>query len=142
MKINVTLERGPCKVELLTTSWCSKMIDQQLLSPQQCQGFKMRFPRLYKMVSFSICYNLTVLYLDIDLGPGQYTTNQNFDLSLDEKNHPDLLYPGQHRDQGFSHLPRWRAADAPRKNFRIGSVQPQPCVGTYNPDVSSFTKTK
>jgi hypothetical protein len=61
-------------------------------------------------------------------------------MSLDKKNHADVLYPGIKRDQAFSVEPRWKAHDAPLKNFRIGSSGPDPCVGQYHFDSSSFNK--
>lgn len=77
-----------------------------------------------------------------ELGPGSYSTSQCFDLSLDKKNKQDVLYPGQVRAQAFSQVERFSDPTAPHKNFRIGKPVALPCVGTYNPDVSSFGRSK
>lgn len=77
-----------------------------------------------------------------DLGPGQYSTSNNFDISLDRKNLPEVLYPGQVRPQGFSQVARFTDPGAAPKNFRIGKPAALPCVGTYNPETSSFGKSK
>lgn len=76
-----------------------------------------------------------------DLGPGQYQTEKNFDLSLDVKNNSELLYPGQRRAQAFAHEERWKSANS-QKNFRIGRASAAPTVGSYNPETSAFAKTK
>lgn len=75
-----------------------------------------------------------------ELGPGQYTTAGNFDISLDRKNMPEVLFPGHVRPQGFSQVERFADATAAPKNFRIGKPAALPCVGTYNAEISSFGK--
>jgi hypothetical protein len=42
------------------------------------------------------------------VGPGQYDTSKNFDLSMDTKNQAETLYPGQKREQAFSQEIRWK----------------------------------
>lgn len=76
-----------------------------------------------------------------ELGPGQYSTERNFDLSLDRKNVPELLFPGHERPQGFSQIERFTDPSG-HKNFRIGKPVEPPCVGTYNPQAVSFGRSK
>jgi len=73
-----------------------------------------------------------------ELGPGQYSTASNFDMSRDRKNKPDLLHPGQSRPQAFSQVERFPDPMAAPKNFRIGRPPAAPSVGTYHPEQSSF----
>lgn len=78
----------------------------------------------------------------VDLGPGEYRTNSNFDLALNKRNHADELYPGMKRKQQFSQVRREiceKKAASP-KNFRIGREKDAPSVGTYNVDTSAFNK--
>lgn len=77
-----------------------------------------------------------------ELGPGQYSTARNFDVSLDKKNVPEQLFPGYRRPQGFSQVERFADPAAPPKNYRIGKPSALPCVGTYNPEASSFGGAK
>ena len=77
-----------------------------------------------------------------ELGPGQYSTARNFDISLDQKNRAEVLYPGYSRPQAFSHVERFTDATAAPKNFRIGRPSALPCVGTYNAETSSFSGAK
>jgi hypothetical protein len=65
-----------------------------------------------------------MLFKNIDLGPGQYSTEQNFNMCMDKKNQAATLYPGIQREQAFSIEPRWKDEKVPPKNFRIGTSGP------------------
>ena len=76
-----------------------------------------------------------------DVGPGQYQTEANFGMSQNTRTRQGQLYNGVQKSTGFAKEDRWKSHDR-HVNFRIGKSAPEPAVGSYNPNTSSFTKTK
>ena len=71
-------------MELQITFYSSKIISLALHSQAQLVDLEQMLPKANKIVSWLQFY----LYFSV-VGPGQYDTSKNFDLSMDNKNNAE-----------------------------------------------------